>query len=162
VDHPAARRGPIPPAVAAAGPFAAEADYRVAFTIDCPGGDHRTAEHWTRAVFEEAPRPMRWFLIVGWTGLSLRLRPSYAATRVLGWEIEQATSAVAVTVVTARLGLTSRLVLSLEPDSVTLASFVRFTTPGRIVRVMWAAATPLHERVLPHLLAAAVRRSAPR
>jgi hypothetical protein len=46
----------------------------VAFELTCPGADARSAVRRARAVWETAPRPVRWFRPSGWVGgLGLRL-----------------------------------------------------------------------------------------
>lgn len=151
-------RTPLSPSMRAACPFAEAGDYEVAFEIPRPEGRRRSAEQWARSMFEEAPLALRWFLIVGWIALTcrLRLRPRRSPTRVLGWEIESHSPDTVVLVVHAWVGITSRLVVSVDAGSVTLASFVHCTRPA--ARAVWAAAIPLHERVLPYLLASAGSR----
>jgi hypothetical protein len=145
--------------VLAAGPFTERGDYGVAFAVESSASRPRSAEQWARAIFEDAPRVMRWFLIAGWTAITCRLRPRRSATRVLGWQIETASTHTAVIAVHAWVGLTSHLVVSVDADRVTLASFVRYTGPARsVARALWAGTVPLHERILPHLLTAAARR----
>jgi hypothetical protein len=43
-------------------------DYRDAFEVPTSSTDTRTPEQWARAVFESAPSPVRWFLLLGWRG----------------------------------------------------------------------------------------------
>jgi hypothetical protein len=50
-------------------------------------------------------------------------------------------------------------VVSVESETVTVATFVRYTRPSTLpARVVWAATIPLHERILPYLLTSAARR----
>jgi hypothetical protein len=136
-----------------------DSDYQVTFETERPEGSSASAEDWIRAIFEAAPRAMRWFLLVGWAAIGCRLRPRRSSSRVLGWEIERASPELIVTVVSAWTGLTSRLVVSVEGPGVTLSSFVKFTGRGPLARTVWAATVPLHERILPHLLTEATRRA---
>lgn len=143
----------------AVGPFTEACDYEVAFEIERPEGVPRSAERWARAMFEEAPLAMRWFLIVGWSAITCRISPRRSPARILGWQIESTSPQTAVIAVRAWVGLTSRLIFFADDDLVTVASFVRFTGPVTpLARVVWAATVPLHERILPHLLTAARRR----
>jgi hypothetical protein len=49
-------------------------DYDDSFAAPRAAADDRTPEQWARAVFEDAPRPVRWFLVNGFRyGLGLRL-----------------------------------------------------------------------------------------
>lgn len=97
-----ARRTAVLQAVRAVGPLTEECDYEVAFEIERPEGRALSGEQWARAMFEDAPRALRWFLIVGWTAITCRLRPRRSSTRVLGWTLESASSDTAV--MRSRLG----------------------------------------------------------
>jgi hypothetical protein len=136
-----------------------DSDYRVTFESERPEGSTTSAEDWIRAIFEEAPRAVRWFLLVGWAAIGCRLRPRRAPSRVLGWEIEEVSPELIVTVVRVRTGLISRLVVSVGAGTVTLSSFVTFTGRTPLARTIWAGTVPLHERILPHLLTDATRRA---
>jgi hypothetical protein len=156
---PPAQRAGVAQSVRAVGRFTEECDYEVAFAIDRPEGPRLSAEQWARAVFEGAPRAMRWFLIVGWTVITCRLKPRRSPIRVLGWHIEDVTPDTVVLVARAWVGLVSRLVVSVDVDKVTVASFVRYTGPvAQVARAVWAGTVPLHERILPALLTSAARR----
>ncbi|MDQ2726797.1 MAG: hypothetical protein M3Y91_02795 [Actinomycetota bacterium] len=155
----AARRSEVVPAMRAIGRCAEDGAYEAAFSIERPGGSAPSAEQWARALFEEAPRVLRWFLIIGWTAITCRLRPRRARSRVLGWQIERASPDTVVLAVSAWVGLTSRLVISVGAGRVTVASFVSFAGPAKpVARTVWAATIPLHERIQPYLLTAAARR----
>src|ERR1700722_6987219 len=63
-------------------------DYRDAFEVSRPSRDSRSAEQWSRAVFEAAPRLVRWFLLTGWRRApGLRPGPRRTSGHVLGWRI---------------------------------------------------------------------------
>src|SRR5579875_3626765 len=63
-------------------------NYKDMFEVSIPDTDTRTAEQWVRAIFEDAPRPVRWFLLLGWRGvLGLRLGPRTSPDHILGWPI---------------------------------------------------------------------------
>lgn len=154
-----AQRTRVAPAVRAVGPFTEACDYEVAFEIERPEDPTRSAEQWARAMFEEAPLAMRWFLIVGWSAITCRISPRRSSARILGWQIESTSPQTTVIAVQAWVGLTSWLIFSIDEDFVTVASFVRFSGPVTpLARAVWAATVPLHERILPHLLTAARRR----
>jgi len=163
------RMGQLPTAELVAVPdrarrLAAHDEYEVAFRIVIPTAvAPRSSEQWIRATFEGAPRRWRWFLLAGWAAITCRLRPRRSAGRVLGWRVEGASSPdVAVIVVRAWIGLTSRIVTLIDGNAVTLCSFVEFSGPtAPVARAVWAMTVPLHERVLPHLLSRAVRRAGP-
>lgn len=156
-----ARRVAVPPAARLAGAFTQGADYEVAFAVERPRGTAMPAEQWARAMWEEAPRAMRWFLIVGWLGITLRIRPRRSPGRILGWPIEGASPDTVVLAVTAWVGMTSCNVISVDAGRVTLSSFVRCVGPLKpVARVVWAVTRPIHEAVLPALMNGAVRRPA--
>jgi hypothetical protein len=154
-----ARRAAVPPAVRAVARFSEGCDYEAAFTVERPEAGLLPAEQWARTMFEQAPLALRWFLILGWTAITCRLRPRHSPDRVLGWQIEQASPDAVVLVVRAWVGLTSRLVIWRDADAVTVATFVRYSGPATpVARAVWAATVPLHERMLPYLLTAALHR----
>ncbi|WP_147397421.1 hypothetical protein [Amycolatopsis panacis] len=64
-------------------------DYTSTLYAERDAGDQRTAEQWARAVWEDAPLPMRMFLRAGWRCLGLR--SPRAPDRVLGWTIAEST-----------------------------------------------------------------------
>jgi hypothetical protein len=149
----------VSPAVRAVGRFTEECDYEAAFALDLPESRTVSAEQWARSIFEGAPLAVRWFLIGGWTAITCRLRPRRSPSRVLGWQIENASPDVVVMTVQAWVGLTSHLVVSVDAGLVAVASFVRYSGPGApVARTVWAATIPLHERMLPYLLTGAMRR----
>jgi hypothetical protein len=118
-----------------------------------------TAEQWSRSIFEQAAAGFRWFLLTGWTALTIRLQPRRAPSRILGWPIESNKEDSVVTVVHAWIGITSWLLVTTRPGTVTLGSFVSYTRRTTLpARIVWSLTVPLHERVLPHLLNAAARR----
>jgi hypothetical protein len=149
-------------AVSAIGADVDAADYAVAFRLEGPRrpeGLNPSAEHWLRNMFEGAPAPLRWFLLVGWTAITCRLRARRSSSVILGWSIEAASQDRAVIAVQAWIGFTSRLVLTLDGNAVTVASSVTYTRPTRAAaRAMWAMTIPLHERILPYLLRQAAQR----
>jgi hypothetical protein len=137
-------------------------DYEFAYAVDRPPGRTLSAEQWARAMLEGAPPAARWFLIVGWIAITCRLRPRRSPSRILGWSIESSSPEMVTIVVEALIGLTSRLVVSVDDRNVTVGSFVRFHGPLKpLARVVWAAAVPLHERMLPYLLTAATQPRSP-
>jgi hypothetical protein len=156
------RRIAVSPAERALGSGDAAVDYEVAFRLDNPDrGELRPApaEDWLRNMFEMAPRSMRWFLIVGWLGLSCRLHLGPSPAAILGWRIESTSTDRSVIAVHAWIGFTSRLVLTLDGHGVTVASFVAYTRQRKgAAPALWAMTAPLHERLLPYLLGQAARR----
>ena len=101
-----------------------------------PASASAPALAWARATFEEAPLPMRVFLVVGWMGLVLEGGPGSDATRVLGWPIAQSTLEVAVLKRRSRLGRQATLLFTAQPEGVTFSSAMVFTT--RLGRIVWS------------------------
>jgi hypothetical protein len=124
--------------------------YTYACEITAHAGDSRPAEQWARAVFEGAPRPLRWFIVTGWiVGLGLRLGPRSSPSHVLGWKILWSTPTTIVLGVES-FALSAHLVVQVEDSRVVHATFVRYERPP--ARVLWTFAAPIHRRVVPYLL----------
>ncbi|MFD2474661.1 nitroreductase/quinone reductase family protein [Amycolatopsis silviterrae] len=119
-------------------------DFTSTVDIARPAADPRDALAWARAVWEDAPPPVRAFLRAGWLGLGLTTRLS--PERVLGWTVVSATPDEAVLETPSPI-LTARNIVRLDPDRVrwtTEVTYDRF--PARQV---WAVAVPFHEIVIP-------------
>jgi hypothetical protein len=136
-------------------------DYDDCFAAPRAAADDRTPEQWARAVFEDAPRPVRWFLVGGFRyGLGLRLGPWPSPGHVLGWAIIDR-SLESVTIESRSWCLTSRLVFRTEPSRVTYSTYVRYDR--RIAAIVWPPVSILHRQVVPRMLRHAARRAqAPR
>ena len=154
---PTVRRGPVEGAIRAAGPFTPACDYEVAFTVDRPVGDTGTPEDWMRRIFESAPRPLRWFMVSGWVVLTCRLQRGGGESQVLGWPIRQRGDRTITDMVETRIGLDSYLVVSVDAESVTLATLVRYTSRPRVARAIWVLVIPLHEVILRTVVRRAAR-----
>ena len=129
-------------------------NYRDRFEVAIPGTDTRTAEQWLRAVFEDAPRPVRWFLLLGWHRvLGLQLGPHPSPDYILGWQI------VSKEPDEVRLALNSaimkaQLTLRLSSSTAAWTTQVFYTRP--LARPLWAAVGVIHRQIVPYLLARAV------
>jgi hypothetical protein len=132
-----------------------EPDYSSAFELQTQDAHALTPEQWARAVFEDAPALMRWFLLRGWTlvlGLAMGPRPS--SEHILGWLIcERKANTIAIQS-RSRL-LAARNVVLVNDSSVVWVTIVHFNRP--IARTAWALAKPIHHIVIPYLL----RRASP-
>jgi hypothetical protein len=65
-----------------------EHDFACAYAVVIAPDDNRSSEQWARAVWEEAPAPLRWFMLAGWRlVLGFRLGPRDSPDHVLGWRI---------------------------------------------------------------------------
>jgi hypothetical protein len=140
-----------------------EAGYSSAFTVALPaaaasGNAATSPEQWARAVFEGAPRVLRWALVLGWR-LVLRLRLDLVTSpeRVLGWRIAGRSPGDVVLEARSAL-LTARKVIQVGDAHLTATTFVRFERRGG--RWLWAVVAPVHHRTEPLLLTLAARRAA--
>jgi Protein of unknown function (DUF2867) len=126
------------------------ADYRDRFEVSIPGADRRTAEQWMRAVFEDAPRPVRWFLLLGWRGvLGLRLGPRPSPDHILGWWIaEMSPEEVHLELYSALMK--AQLTLHVSSSTAVWSTDVSYTKP--LARPLWAAVGVIHRQIVPSLL----------
>ncbi len=125
-------------------------DYRDRFEVAIRSTDTRTAEQWLRAVFEDAPRPMRWFLLLGWRGvLGLRLGPRPSPDHILGWRIaSEEPDEVRLELHSALMK--AQLALRLSSSTAVWSTNVSYTQP--LARPLWAAVGVIHRQVVPYLL----------
>lgn len=135
-------------------------DYDDSFEAPRSAGDDRTPEQWARAVFEDAPRPVRWFLVSGFRyGLGLRFGPRPSPEHVLGWAIIHR-SPDSLTIEACSWFLTSRLVFRAETTRFTQSTYVRYDR--RIAAIIWPPVSILHRQIVPRILwHAAMRARAP-
>jgi hypothetical protein len=125
-------------------------DYDDSFEASVAAANERTPEQWARAVFEDAPRSVRWFLLVGFRyGLNLRLARRTSPKHVLGWAIVDR-EPDSLTIESRSWYLTSRLLFKTELARVTLSTHVRYDKP--IAKILWPPVSILHRQILPRLL----------
>ena len=129
-------------------------DYEDAFIVDAAGG--RTAQQWTRAVFNDAPLAVRARLVSGWTGLGLNLAGPSSARRVLGWKVQRSSPDVMLLAADSILGLRAELLFRTEPRGLLFATLIQQNNPA--ARALWARVIPTHERVVRSLLEHAALR----
>jgi hypothetical protein len=128
--------------------------YTCAFEIDVPPAGTRSAEEWVRAIMEDGPAPVRWFVLAGWiAALRLRLGPRPSLDHVLGWKILSATPTEIVIGVEGAT-LSAHQVVLVQDTKAVHATIVHFDRPA--ARVLWAVAAPIHVQVIPYLMASAV------
>ncbi len=132
-------------------------DYDDSFAAPRTAADDRTPEQWARAVFEDAPPTVRWFLVKGFRyGLGLRLDPWPSPEHVLGWAIIDR-SPDSVTIESRSWFLTSRLVFRAETTRVTQSTYVRYDR--RLAAIIWPPVSILHRQIVPRILRHAARRA---
>jgi hypothetical protein len=128
----------------------ANPDYASAFAVATAGGDARSAEQWIRDAFEDAPRAVRSFVVIGWRYLlGLQLGPPRSPAHVLGWKIVASSPDSIVLEVRSAL-VSARKVLRVESSRVVTTTFVRYEQ--RAGRAVWSALAPAHHRTEPYLL----------
>lgn len=121
---------------------AAGHDFVCAYEIPVPAGDERSSEEWARAVWEGAPAPLRWFMIVGWRFvLRLRLGPRHSQDHILGWRIVDSDADETV----CRLGsrsLEACNVFRRAEGTFVWSTFVSYERPA--ARVIWPPVSLIH------------------
>jgi hypothetical protein len=125
-------------------------NYRDMFEVPISSADTRTSEQWFRAIFEDAPPPVRWFLLLGWRGvLGLRLRPRPSPDYILGWRIaSREPDEVRLELHSAFMKV--QLALRLSNSKAVWSTNVYYTRP--LARPLWAAVGVIHRRMVPYLL----------
>jgi hypothetical protein len=117
-------------------------DFACAYEVAVAPDDHRSAEQWARAAWEEAPLPMRWFLLAGWRlVLRLPVGPRHSPDHVLGWNVVVREPEETVCELSSRF-LGAYNTFRLVDGRLVWSTFVTYRRP--IARVMWAPAALLH------------------
>jgi hypothetical protein len=131
-------------------PDTPQPDYASAFELSIGAKRFLTPEQWARATFEGAPASLRVFLTVAWRyALGLRLGTRASPDHVLGWLISSS-GPESITLEARSRHMVAQNIVAVREANVVLVTLVHFT--GRSGRVLWTAATPLHNRVIPYLL----------
>jgi hypothetical protein len=131
-------------------------DYTDHFEAPITAARDRTPEQWARAVFEDAPGPLRGLFASSFRyGLGLRLGPRTSPEHVLGWEIVDR-QPDSITLESRSWFLTSRLVFRAEGSCLTQSTLVHYDR--RIATVLWPPVSILHRQIVPRLLARAGSR----
>lgn len=125
-------------------------DYVDAFEVPKLSTDTRTPEQWARAVFESAPRLVRWFLLLGWRWvLGLRLGPRPSPDHVLGWRIVS-TEPDAIHLELRSALMVARLILRVASSTTVWITNVHYTRS--LARPLWTAVGLIHRKIIPYLL----------
>jgi hypothetical protein len=122
--------------------------YREAFAISTDA--HRRPEDWARLMLEGAQPRKRRAMLRTWALLGVKLADLTADGQVLGWTVRHSDDDVVVLEVTARIGLTARLVLATNERTLVQAMVVRYDR--RLGRLTWLAVAPLHRSFICGLL----------
>lgn len=135
-------------------------DYEDAFLGESDYARERTAEQWARAILEDAPIATQAQLRWGWFWLGLRLGWPCAAGHVLGWEVRRSTPDFVLLGAGSRIGMPAELVCRRQGDTVLVATLVQQQNP--VARAIWVGVEPVHVRIVPRLVARALRQGARR
>jgi hypothetical protein len=131
-------------------------DWIEGFGVSLAELDARSSEHAARAMFEAAPTPVRWLLLLGWRRvLGLRLDPGASTGHVLGWPISSANPGEVVLVARSRLLTAVKTVRTAEWQLIVTTAVQYESNWGRII---WRMVLPVHYLTEPYLLARAARR----
>lgn len=132
-------------------------DYTDAFRLETDHARDRTGEEWARAILQEAPPATRRALRRGWFLLGVRLGPAEDERLVLGWEVRRSSPEFAVLAASSLIGLDAEVLCQRHQRGLLVATFVHLSNP--IARVVWAAISPHHRKVLRHLIGTAGSRA---
>jgi hypothetical protein len=134
----------------------AEPDYADLFTAQVPDALDRSAEQWARATFAAAPRWLvRLIPLTHRFVLGLRLQPGRSPDYLMGWRIA-ARHDTWVRLEASSWFLTAHLVLSVEPEQLSMATFLGYD--HWIASVIWPPVSLIHRQVGLLLLRTLARR----
>lgn len=142
---------------AATGLSVIDPSYADSFRVSRERAAEQSGEYWMRSVLERAPRPLRWFVVVGWrTILGFRLGPAGSPAHVLGWPILTTTPQRIVVEQRSAL-MTARLALQVNGSEIVWTTEVRYE--HRAARAVWPIVRVVHRRIVPYALRHAVSRA---
>lgn len=123
-----------------------EDDFACAYDVAIAPGDHRSSEQWARDLWEGAPAPLRWFMVVGWrVVLGLRLGPRPSPEHILGWRIVERRPEETVCRLESRL-LTARNTFRAADGRLTWSTYVSYRrTPARLI---WPPLSLVHRALV--------------
>ncbi len=129
-------------------------DYADAFEIRVREPDARTAEQFARCALEQAPWLVRWTVWIAHRHLlRVRLGPRSSPDHVSGWKIlTSQPDVIHLEAVSPLLGRGVIVGRRVDPTCVVITTYVFYTRPPALARVVWKIAGPLHRRIAPYLL----------
>jgi hypothetical protein len=86
-------------------------DYQDAFLVETGPARDRSAEHWARAIMEDAPLIMQATLRWGWSAIGFKLGSARAERHVLGWELRRSAADYVLLGADSRIGMPAELLL---------------------------------------------------
>jgi len=132
-------------------------DYSDAFWLETRHVREKTGEEWARALLEDAPAATRMTLRRGWIALGVRLGTPEDERLGLGWTVRHSSPEFAVLAARSLIGLDAEVLVKREQDALLVATIMKLENP--VARVVWAAVSPRHRRVVRHLVKEAGRRA---
>ena len=116
----------------------------------------RSSEEWARAIWEDGPLALRWFMTLGWRWLlGLRLGPRQSPNHILGWNIAE--RGPDRTVCQAQSWFLSTYnTFVRRDDQLVWSTYVFYDRP--IARLVWPPASLVHLPIVRISLALAQRR----
>jgi len=128
----------------------------LAYAVTRDGVPCMDAEQWARTAWEDAPKGLRWLMVLGWRlVLGLQLEGGRSPHTVLGWRLTRDGAG------TVALGAHSRL-LAAHNVVIVRGSEVIWTTVIRYrhaaARPLWGLTEPVHRILLPYALTRASER----
>lgn len=131
-----------------------EHDFACAYEVAVSADDDRSSEQWARAVWEGAPRPLQWLMLVGWrVVLGFRLGPRHSPDHILGWRIVDHHREETVCALNSRF-LNAHNVFRRVDRRFVWSTFVSYRRPP--ARLIWPPVSLLHRA----LVRIALRRAA--
>lgn len=120
----------------------AKHDFACAYETAINPEDGRSSEEWARAAWEDAPAPLRWFMVAGWRFvLGLRLGPQSSPDHILGWQIfERDPNTTACQLHSGFLAAVN--IFHRAEGRFTWSTFVTYDRP--IARVVWPPVSVIH------------------
>jgi hypothetical protein len=119
-----------------------EYGFACAYKVAIAPGDERPAEQWARDIWEGAPTPLRWFMIVGWRYvLRLRVGPLTSPDHILGWRIAERGADEIVCRLESGF-LSADNVFQRGDDTFVWSTFVGYERRG--ARIIWLPVSLIH------------------
>ena len=130
-------------------------DYVDLFSVTAPAARSSSPEQWARAGIDVAAGVGGQFV---WRGvLGLRLAARTSPDHVAGWPIARRGEDW-IRLESASRALTAHLVLQVDDDEVSVATFIRYDRPS--ASLVWPRLAVIHRRAMPGLLVRAARHIA--
>jgi hypothetical protein len=121
-------------------------DYSDAFVVEVNSHADRMPLGWARVILERAPLSFRASAPLVWLALGLKHGSPVAPRCVLGWEIRRDEPTFALLGADSRIGMPAELLVRRQGSRLLFATLIEHQNLA--VRAVWAAMTPMHQRVV--------------